>query len=49
MTDKNLEEKFHNLSDPIVSKETADQLIKLCWDLAKQDNMSKICQVAQGK
>ncbi len=47
MTDKNLEEKFHNLSDPIVGKETADQLIKLCWDLSKQDNMTKICQVAQ--
>jgi 2-methylcitrate dehydratase PrpD len=49
MTDKHLEEKFHNLSDPIVSKETSDKLIKLCWDLAKQDNMANICQVAQGK
>jgi 2-methylcitrate dehydratase PrpD len=47
MTDKMLEGKFHDLSDPIIGAAQTQQLLAACWNLAKLDNVNQLIALAR--
>ncbi len=42
MTDTNLENKFHDLSDPILGSDKVSSLLKICWNLGHEPNLKAL-------
>lgn len=47
MTDKMLEGKFHDLTDPVIGAAQTQQLLAACWNLAKLDNVNTLIALAR--
>ena len=47
MTQKNIEDKFHELCDGIIGVNKANQVIDFCWKLSTQQNISQLPVIAQ--
>jgi 2-methylcitrate dehydratase PrpD len=47
MTDKDLESKFHGLSDPVLGTDKTGKLIEACWNLGNASNVSGITALAR--
>jgi 2-methylcitrate dehydratase PrpD len=47
MSDKNLEDKFHSLSDAVLGVEQTNQLIKECWAIGEKQNVQDLVKIAQ--
>ena len=47
MTDQNLNDKFSNLSTPIIGKSNTDSLINACWDLKNITNLNDLLRFSK--
>ena len=47
LSDKDLEEKFNDLTSPYVSKKSREKIIQLVWELDKQSNISDIIELCK--
>jgi hypothetical protein len=46
MSDSDLEAKFRALADGILSKPETDKLIRLCWDVAKLNDVGEVARAS---
>lgn len=46
MSDSDLEAKFRGLADAILSKPETDNLIRLCWDIAKLEDAGEVARAS---